>query len=77
MGGVIPLSSAKSGSYIVVSLKGGQGFLKKLSDMGIYPGSVIEVIDRSFDGGPVRIVVKGSQIGIGMGMASRIFVRRG
>ncbi len=76
MGNVIPLSNAGSGLYTVVSLDGGHGFLKKLSEMGIYPGSELEVLGPAVEGGPVRVLVKGSQIGIGMGMALRIFVRK-
>ncbi len=76
MGEVIPLSDAGSGRYTVVSLEGGHGFLKKVSEMGIYPGSEIEVLGDSAEGGPVRILVKGSQIGMGRGMALRIFVRK-
>ncbi len=76
MGKMVPLSDADSGVYTVVSLEGGHGFLKKLSEMGIYPGSTIEVLGPTADGGPVRVLVKGSQVGIGRGMALRIIVRK-
>jgi len=70
------LDSVGEGSYIVVSLNGGRGFIRKLIRLGIYPGSRIRVISSAVIGGPVRIMVKESQFGIGAGMARRVLVRR-
>jgi len=68
------LDKVKPGLYKVVSLKGGYGFLKKLSDLGLYPGVVVKVIASSTVGGPIRVIVKGSQFGMGRGMASKVWV---
>ena len=70
----VPLDRVGPGRYMVVGLHGGYGFKNKLSDMGIYPGSVVDVIAIAGFGGPIRISVKGSQYAIGKGMASKIFV---
>jgi Fur family ferric uptake transcriptional regulator len=70
----IPLSSATSGTYRVVSLAGGKGFVRKLSSMGLYPNAALTIVTSSVVG-PVRVWVKGTQFGIGRGMASRIIVQ--
>ena len=72
--GVSKLDSVALGDYKVISFVGGQRFKKKLSDMGIYPGSIIKVISSVTFGGPVRVLVKGSQYAMGRGMASKIYV---
>ncbi len=70
------LDSVGPGEYRIIELSGGHGFVKKLTDMGIYPGVIVRVISSSPFGGPVRIVVKGSQYAIGKGMASKIYVSK-
>jgi len=69
-----PLDIAKQGMYRVVSLLGGRGFLKRLADLGIFPGANIEVLPPAPSGGPVRVRVKGSQFGLGRGMARKVMV---
>jgi Fur family ferric uptake transcriptional regulator len=71
----MPLSSAGEGTYRVVSLSGGKGFIRKLGSMGLYHNAEIRVISAGRSG-PVRISVKGVQFGLGKGMAARIQVRR-
>ena len=73
---LIPLSSAPPGNYIVVSLNGGHGFVQRIAEMGMYPDSQIKVLGAMNGGGPIRIVVKGSQLAIGRGMAAKIMVTR-
>jgi len=70
----IPLDCATEGQYRVVSLSGGRGFLRRLADFGIYPGAFIEVLPPAPAGGPVRVMVRGSQFGLGRGMAKKILV---
>ncbi len=70
------LDRVKNGKYKVVSIEGGTGLLRKLTDLGIYPGSMLEVISGYQRGGPIVLSVKGSRFGIGRGMASRIVVQR-
>jgi len=75
-GGVYILDKVKPGNYKVVDFMGGYKFKQKLSDMGIYPGTVIKVISSAPFGGPVRIIVKGAQYALGRGMASKIYVKK-
>jgi Fe2+ transport system protein FeoA len=48
-------------------------FVRRLQEMGVIPGSVVEVLKNSFLG-PVEISVKGSKLAIGRGIASKIVV---
>lgn len=70
------LDRVKNGKYQVVSIEGGTGIVRKLTDLGVYPGSMLEVISGYQRGGPIVLSIKGSRFGIGRGMASRIVVQR-
>ena len=72
----LTLDRVKPGNYRVIDLVGGYGFTRKLTDMGIYPGVVLTVVSPASMGGPVRVMVKGTQYAIGKGMASKIYVTR-
>ena len=69
------LDSVDAGSYVVITLGGGAGFLRKLADLGIYTGSRIEVIRSTKGYGPMILSVKGSRFALGRGVAARILVR--
>ncbi len=69
------LDSVDAGSYVVVTLGGGTGFLRKLAGLGIYTGSRIEVIKSAKGQGPLILSVKGSQVALGRGVAARIIVK--
>ena len=58
----------------VIDCQGGKGLANKLNAMGVRPGKEIEKISETFIGGPVTIKVGNSNIAIGRGMASRIFL---
>jgi len=79
----VPLTSLKAGESGVISSirtnpadrRGkGWGFLKRLVDMGLTPGTKITVIKSAPFGGPIEIYVRGSRLALGRGMATRIFV---
>ncbi len=80
-GSPTPLPSVPRGSVvIVVSLAGGPGFVKRVSEMGIGPGSKLRVVKS---GGPGPVIVEmtssvgasGPRMALGLGAASRILVR--
>ncbi len=48
--------------------------IKRLSDLGLTPGTNIIVIKSAPFNGPLEVCVRGSRLAIGRGMASRIFV---
>lgn len=53
----------------------GQAFARRLQEMGIIPGSTIEVI-RNTPVGPVEVSVMGTHLAIGRSIASRIYVEK-
>lgn len=48
--------------------------LKRLTDLGLTPGTKITVVKSAPFNGPLEINVRGSRLAIGRGMASRILV---
>ena len=55
----------------------GWGFEKRLMDMGLTPGTKVTVVKSAPFHGPLEILVRGSRLALGRGMAERIFVERG
>lgn len=71
---MIPLSAARPGEKArVVRVLGGRGFIRRLTEMGFYPGAEIEIISNA-QAGPFIIRLGSSKFGIGFGMARRIFI---
>jgi DtxR family Mn-dependent transcriptional regulator len=50
------------------------GFGKRLMDMGLTPGTKVTVVKSAPFHGPFEILVRGSRLALGRGMAERIFV---
>ena len=79
----VPLSSLKEGeSGIITAIKTNPagrrgrswGFIKRLVDMGLTPGTKITVVKSAPFRGPIEVSVRGSRLALGRGMARRIFV---
>ncbi len=79
----VPLTTLKDGQTgILVSIKTGHGrghgrgwgFEKRLMDMGLTPGTAVKVVKSAPFHGPLEILVRGSRLALGRGMAERIFV---
>ena len=58
----------------IISIQGGHGLQRKLRVMGIREGEEIKIVSRQPLRGPLTIVVCGSQITLGRGMAQKILV---
>lgn len=58
----------------VVDIIGGWGLRRHVSQLGIHPGDILTVLRHAAMGGPILIMIHGSQIAIGRGMASHISV---
>ncbi len=72
----IILSKLKVGEKAeIVKFSGGHGFARRLQEMGLIPGQIVEVV-RNLPVGPVEISVIGTHLAIGRGIASRIIVRQ-
>ena len=77
---LIALRNGETGT--VTSIKAGHGrgrgrgwgFEKRLMDMGLTPGTRVTVVKSAPFHGPLEILVRGSRLALGRGMAERIFV---
>ena len=49
-------------------------FAKRLSDLGLTPGTKVTVVKSAPFNGPLEVSVRGSRLAIGRGMANRILV---
>jgi ferrous iron transport protein A len=71
----ISLTTMESGSKgKVIEIQGGRGLCARLNAMGIRPGVRITKISGQIMRGPVIVSVGSTQVAIGFGMASRVFV---
>ncbi|MEM2378348.1 MAG: FeoA family protein [Candidatus Methanomethylicia archaeon] len=72
-----PLTNLRPGERgVFMYAMGGYGILRRLSDMGLTPGIELEVLSAGPFGGPFILRVRGYEIVIGRGIASRIYVKR-
>jgi ferrous iron transport protein A len=70
---MIPLETLPTGSKAkIVEIRGGPNFIQRLYQMGLTPGTTVEVVMNSR--GPVVIRVRGVTVALGRGMAARVFV---
>ncbi len=70
----MPIIYVKQGEEVELTrIVSGRNLVKRLSEMGIYPGTFIRVVSNSGNG-PIIIEVAGRKFGIGKGIASKIFV---
>ena len=59
----------------VVSVNAGFNARRRLYNLGIYPGSIIIRKQGAPFRGPLQVIVKGTNIVLGRGLASKILVR--
>ena len=68
------LSNIKTGKTVeVVRFDAGYRAMKRLNDMGIIPGEILEIIKNSVTC-PVIVKVKGTKLVIGRGLAMKVIV---
>jgi len=81
----VPLTTLRDGETgIVTSIRAGHGrgrgrgwgFEKRLMDMGLTPGTKVTVVKSAPFHGPLEVLVRGSRLALGRGMADRIFVEK-
>lgn len=72
---MLTLDQLRDGSKAVVKEVGlkGAGLIRRLAQMGVVPGALIEVVFNS-GSGPVVVRVHGAEIAIGRGIARKILV---
>lgn len=68
-----PLTSLPKGSKAkIVGIVAGKGLTYRLMQMGLTPGTEVEVVENS--SGPLLISVRGVTVALGRGMAGKILV---
>jgi len=79
----VPLTALRDGETgVVASIKAGHGrgwgrgwgFEKRLMELGLTPGTTVTVVKSAPFHGPLEILVRGSRLALGRGMAERILV---
>lgn len=71
---IMTLNMIESGEMVkIVSVEAGSNLKSRLVAMGLIPGVEIEVI-RNSSSGPFIVVVKGTRLVLGRGMARKIMV---
>jgi ferrous iron transport protein A len=71
---MIPLALAREGERVKVSrVSGGRGLVRRMTDLGLRPGTEIEIVSASRTG-PFVIRLGEQRLGVGFGMAKKIFV---
>ena len=72
---LVALSELKEGqSGKIHFIRGGHSVLQRLLDMGLTPSTKITLIKSAPFDGPIQILVRGSKLAIGRGIASKVFI---
>ncbi len=75
--GEVPLVDLQEGAKgIVTHASGDVGVVRRLSDMGLTPGSEVKLLRKCSFRGPIEVEVRGVALALGYGLASEIFVQR-
>ncbi len=70
------LTECPNGAEVkVVSVNAGRGAKQRLADLGIVPGVKIKKTRSAILRGPVEVIVRGSNIVLGRGLAAKVMVK--
>ncbi len=68
----MPVIYAKSGEKLeLVKISAGRELARRLSEMGIYPGTRLRIVSNSGIG-PIIVEINGKRFGLGRGIASKL-----
>ncbi|MFP3870765.1 MAG: transcriptional repressor, partial [Syntrophobacteria bacterium] len=71
---VLPLANVLPGEKVLIDrLAGGRQVQQRLAEMGLVPGTAVEVI-KSSGPGPIIVTFRGSRIALGHGLSHKILV---
>ena len=72
---IIPITSLKPHQKAKISfIRGGRKVIQRLADLGLTPGTTVSLERSAPFKGPVEIVVRGSSLAVGRGIADKIFI---
>jgi len=60
----------------IINILAGQGAIKRLSSLGLTPGTIVTKICEAPLLGPIQISVRNTRIAIGRGLAQKVLVQR-
>ena len=73
---IIPLTHLKTGEKgKIVAVRGGRMVIQRLNDLGLTIGTDLIIKGEAPWGGPVQILVRGSTLALGRGIAAKIMVK--
>ncbi|MGC8999290.1 MAG: FeoA family protein [Candidatus Bathyarchaeia archaeon] len=74
MAATVPLAMLPENyEAVIVEVKGGMGLTRRLAEMGFTNGTKVKVLHSS-PPGPMLVMVRGSRIALGRGVAMKIMV---
>jgi ferrous iron transport protein A len=74
MTAAIPLAMLRENcEAVIVEVRGGMGLTRRLTEMGFTNGARVKIL-HSTPPGPILVMVRGSRIALGRGLAMKIFV---
>ena len=72
----MPLAMVCPGEEVTVAdIRAGRGLVRRLTDMGLTPGTPLRVINSQMPG-PIIIDLRGSRLILGFGVAQKIMVEK-
>jgi DtxR family Mn-dependent transcriptional regulator len=72
---LVSICNLKEGDKARIAfIRGGHKILQRLLDMGLTPGTNIDIVRLAPLSGPIEIGVRGAKIALGRGIASNVFV---
>jgi len=74
---ITAITSLKPGQKAKIAfIRGGQGAIQRLCDLGLTNGTVVSLVRSAPMNGPLEICVRGCKLVIGKGIAEKIFVQK-
>lgn len=74
---VIPLTHLQPGGKgKIVAVRGGRMVIQRLNDLGLTLGTELTIKGEAPWGGPVQVLVRGSILALGRGIAAKIMIQQ-
>jgi len=74
---LINLTSLEKNQHaVIISITAGHKAAKRLADMGLTPNTPVMIVRKTLFCGPIEIKVRGSNLILGKGVASKILVKK-